>query len=68
MEDEFIVRLRVEKFELNEKIEKLSHFIMSEEFTKLETPMRDAMIEQSAHMIGYYSCLAKRLDMLLATV
>lgn len=57
-------RLVIEQEELNEKINKLTAFMESEQFEKLSPTMKSEMHHQKEAMEGYLECLINRLELL----
>ena len=62
--DAFKVRLINEQFELQEKIEKLKSFTLSENFSKVAPEQQELLKEQLRHMEEYNRVLIKRLNLL----
>ena len=62
--DAFKVRLINEQFELQEKIEKLKSFTLSENFSKVAPEQQELLKEQLRHMVEYNRVLIKRLNLL----
>lgn len=63
-EDSFIQRIKDEKELLDEKIDKLSKFIISEKFDSLDDEMRSLLSKQFETMKKYSEILQKRLELL----
>lgn len=57
-------RLAIEYDELNEKINKLTSFMESEQFEKLSSDMKAEMQCQKEAMSDYLDCLSNRLELL----
>lgn len=62
--DAFKVRLINEQFELQEKLEKLKSFTLSENFSKVAPEQQELLKEQLRHMVEYNRVLIKRLNLL----
>ena len=62
--DAFKVRLINEQFELQEKLEKLKSFTLSENFSKVAPEQQELLKEQLRHMEEYNRVLIKRLNLL----
>lgn len=60
MED-FFTRLLKEEKELNEKLKKLSLFIGTEKYFKLDFYDQELLIEQKIYMTGYSATLRERI-------
>ena len=61
----FIDRLKTEKQELDEKIEKLTAFINSENFEKVDSIQAPLLQTQLSIMLAYSTVLDKRLNNLI---
>lgn len=55
-------RLQIEECELNDKINKLNHFMQGEKFAALNEVQRNYMSEQYRTMIKYQEILKKRIE------
>lgn len=55
-------RLKIEECELNDKINKLHHFMQGESFAALNEVQRNYMIEQYNIMVEYQEVLKKRIS------
>ena len=55
-------RLQIEEFELNDKINKLNHFMQGEKFAALNEVQRNYMNEQYRIMVKYQEILKKRIE------
>lgn len=64
IEDSFIQRIKDEKELLDEKVDKLSKFIISEKFDSLDDNMKSLMSKQFETMKKYSEILQKRLELL----
>ena len=58
----YIDRLKAEKDELSDKLEKLSAFIGGDVFNGLSEINRSLLVDQKAHMTAYLSVLVARLE------
>ena len=56
-----IKQVEEEREELEQKIEKLKKFVMSEEFNKLDTPTQGQLLSQLHHMSEYSNALMYRI-------
>lgn len=63
-ETSFIQRIKDEKELLDEKVDKLSKFIISEKFDSLDDDMKSLMSKQFETMKKYSEILQKRLELL----
>lgn len=63
-EDSFIQRIKDEKELLDEKVDKLSKFIISEKFDSLDDEMKSLLSKQFETMKKYSEILQKRLELL----
>lgn len=61
---DFITRLETESNELVEKMEKLSAFIASDNFDKIDSSQKSLLKIQWQAMQTYNLCLAERLNLL----
>lgn len=59
---DFITRLLDERDELSDKIKKLSSFIGTEAFSKLDDTNRNLLFEQEIAMIKYLTILIQRIE------
>lgn len=55
-------RLQIEECELNDKINKLNHFMQGEKFAALNEVQRNYMSEQYRVMVKYQEILKKRIE------
>lgn len=55
-------RLQIEECELNDKINKLHHFMQGEKFAALNEVQRNYMSEQYSIMVKYQAVLKKRIS------
>jgi len=61
---DFIARIKDEKKELKDKLDKLSSFLDSEKFNELDKNQQRLLRKQHSAMDEYYNCLVLRLDLL----
>lgn len=61
----FIERLQTEMSELDDKIEKLSEFLLSDNFMKIDSVQQTLLRIQHSAMITYRHCLNERLSRLV---
>lgn len=59
---DFKERLKKEKEELGERLEKLNDFIGSEGFNKIDSLQQSLLVVQSGAMLTYFKCLNERLN------
>jgi len=59
--DSFIDRLKIERDELKDKLEKLSDFHNSAAWESISSSQKDLLIVQLGHMTGYEAVLSMRL-------
>ena len=62
--DDFIGRLKEERVELEEKLNKLNAFNQSEKFKTVGDDQRSLLLIQAGAMYTYLECLKARLDRL----
>jgi hypothetical protein len=63
-QETFLDRLKKEKDDLGEKLDKLSSFIQSDNFGKIESNQRRLLKQQIGHMREYHAVLIERIKLL----
>lgn len=58
---DYIERMKIERHELKDKLDKLDVFISSDSFDKLDKRNRHLLVEQSTYMLNYLKTLDARL-------